>query len=68
MKKLLLGLLIIFGLGSGLIFASISIADYEGVYKEFVKNTRADISAIKSSNFTVNKFPTPRIVIDQIDH
>lgn len=68
MKKLLLGLLIIFGLGSSLIFASISIADYEGVYKEFVKNTRADISAIKSSNFTVNKFPTPRMVIDQIDH
>lgn len=68
MKKLLLGLLIIFGLGSGLVFASISITDYEGVYKEFVKNTRADISAIKPSNFTVNKFPTPRMVIDQIDH
>lgn len=68
MKKLLLGLLIIFCLGSGLVFASISITDYEEVYKEFVKNTRADISAIKSSNFTVNKFPTPSMVIDQIDH
>lgn len=68
MKKLLLGLLIIFGLGSGLVFASISMTDYEELYKEFVKNTRADIGAIKSSNFTVNKFPTPSMIIDQIDH
>ena len=68
MKKLLLSLLIVFGLGGGLIFASITITDYEGVYKEFVKNTRADISSIKSSNFTINKFPTPYLVIDEIDH
>ena len=68
MKKLLLSLLIVFGLGGGLIFASITITDYEGVYQEFVKNTRADISSIKSSNFTINKFPTPYLVIDEIDH
>lgn len=68
MKKLLLSLLIVFGLGGGLIFASITVTDYEGVYQEFVKNTRADISSIKSSNFTINKFPTPYLVIDEIDH
>lgn len=68
MKKLLLSLLIVFGLGGGLVFASITITDYEGVYHEFVKNTRADISAVKSSNFKIQKFPTPCLVIDEIDH
>ena len=54
MKKLFIGLLTIFGLIITLIFISITITDYDKIYKEFVKNTKVDINLIKSTNFKIN--------------
>ena len=67
MKKLVVGLLAIIVFGGVLVTASVTMTDYEKVYQEFVKSTRADINSIKASNFRVNKFPTPYLVIDEID-
>jgi len=68
MKKLVIGLLSIIILGSVLVTASVIMTDYEQVYQEFVKSTRADINSIKASNFRINKFPKPYLIIDEIDH
>ncbi len=67
MKKLFISLLVIIAVASSLVIASVAITDYEKVYQEFVKSTRADINSIKASNFKINKFPTPYLVIDEID-
>ena len=43
MKKLVVGLLAIIVFGGVLVTASVTMTDYEKVYQEFVKSTRADI-------------------------
>ena len=68
MKKLLLSLLIIVGLGGGFVIVSVTTANYKGVYQEFVKNTRVDVSLVESSNFKIYQFPTPYLVINEINH
>jgi hypothetical protein len=66
MKKLFISFLIIIVLGGGLVFASIATTDYEKVYQEFIKSTRADASLVKVSNFRINKFPTVFLSIEEL--
>jgi hypothetical protein len=66
MKKLFISLLIIIFLGGGLVFTSIVITDYEKLYQEFIKSTRADASLVKVKNFKINKFPKVYLSIEEL--
>lgn len=46
--------------------ASITITDYKKVYQEFVESTRIDTSSLEESNFNIEKFLSPYLVIDEI--
>ncbi len=67
MKKLFVSIVIIIGLIAGMVTASITLTDYKKLYQEFVESTKIDIASIKESDFKINKFPIPYLVIDQIE-
>jgi hypothetical protein len=67
MKKLFISLVLIIAIIAGTVFAVIAFTDYKKIYQEFVQSMKIDIASIKESNFTVNKFPVPYLVIDKIE-
>ena len=67
MKKLFISLVLIFAIMAGTVFASITFTDYKKIYQEFVLGMKIDPSSIKESDFTINKFPVPYLVIDKIE-
>jgi hypothetical protein len=67
MKKLFISLVLIFAIMAGTVFASITLTDYKKIYQEFVLGMKVDPSSIKESDFTINKFPVPYLVIDKIE-
>ena len=67
MKKLFIVTVVVVGMIAGMAIASITLTDYKKIYKEFVESTKIDIASIKESDFKINKFPVPYLVIDQIE-
>ena len=67
MKKLFIVTVVVVGIMAGMAIASITLTDYKKVYKEFVESTKIDIASIKESDFKINKFPVPYLIIDQIE-
>jgi hypothetical protein len=66
-KKLFVSLLLITGLIAGLLFASISLIDYNKISREFTEFTKIDSSSIKAGDFTMEKFPSLSLSIRQIE-
>ena len=67
MKKLFLSIMLLVAVIAGVITASITLTDYKKIYQKFVQGMKIDVSSIKESDFTINKFPVPYLMIDQIE-
>ncbi len=67
MKKLFISLVLIIAIIAGTVFAVIAFTDYKKIYQEFVQSMKIDVASIKESNFRVNKFPVPYLVLDKIE-
>lgn len=67
MKKIILSLFIIAGVFLALVSSSIYLTDFDKIHKDFIKNTKIDASIVPNKiNYTLKKFPTPTLVIEEI--
>ena len=66
MKKLFASLIIVLVLITGVITVSITMTNYDKLYQDFIKSTRADVSNFNNASFKVHKFPMPYLEVNEI--